>query len=379
MDDKPLLSKALALEPLGAPTGSGAAARVEGDPSAGDTKAQRDVQIMTSDEFLARAAKEYQKGHVDQALWRRATEQGSDDPSLVVAAYLRTRAAALQMQHKLGERSQIQARGAGSKRGETRRKGESEPREEIVSTKFVGVRTRDVKSKVLYSAGAVAALVSAVVLVYVMVLPEKSEPVRPPTASVAAKPPDRPAAPPASRSEQAVVKNTTAGNSNGPEATFGTSVTQLKSDGKWNVLVLYATEWTRREPDNAAAWYELSIGFAKLLQYGDALDAATKAARLSPGDPLLWRNLGHLNLEVDRLPEAGLAFAEVLAVLPDDADARCGAALVAQRQARPKDSTANVRQVKPVDTSCPDASRGDTTAVIKVDAEAHKPKLSVGR
>ena len=137
------------------------------------------------------------------------------------------------------------------------------------------------------------------------------------------------------------------------EPALAVTVQQLKSVGKWNVLVLNANEWTRQEPGNATAWMELSFGYAKLQQYNDALDAATKAVQLAPADPVIWRNLGQINLVVDRLPEAAYAFGKALELRPDDADAQCGATVAAQKLARPKDTEATIRRVKPVDGSCP--------------------------
>ena len=154
---------------------------------------------------------------------------------------------------------------------------------------------------------------------------------------------------------------------------------QLKSVGKWNVLVLYATEWTRQEPNNAVAWTELSVGYAKLRQFNEALDAATNAVQLSPGDSLPWRNLGQINLAVDRVPEAGIAFDRALSVSPDDADARCGAALVAKRQARSKDADAIAGRVRSADGSCPDASDGESTVVSAAGSAARKHVSSVSR
>jgi tetratricopeptide (TPR) repeat protein len=164
-----------------------------------------------------------------------------------------------------------------------------------------------------------------------------------------------------------------------PAPAFEITVQQLKNDGKWNVLVLYATEWARKEPNNATAWYELSIGYAKLRQLEEAFDAATKAVQLSPGDSLFWRNLGHINLAVQRLPEAGIAFDRVLAVSPDDADALCGAALVAQRQGRPKDADAFTKRFKSVGGSCPEVSDGETAVVVVGGSAARKPVSSIGR
>jgi Flp pilus assembly protein TadD len=145
------------------------------------------------------------------------------------------------------------------------------------------------------------------------------------------------------------------------------------------VLVLYAAEWARKEPSNAAPWYELSVGYAKLRQLEDALNAATKAVQLSPGDSLLWRNLGHLNLDVERLPEAEIAFDKALAASADDADALCGAALVAQRQGRAKDAEAIAKRIKSVDARCLRVSDGETAVGVVGGSAARKPELSVGR
>jgi tetratricopeptide (TPR) repeat protein len=372
MERKPSPGKALALEPLEVSTPGDDAARPQGDKLSAQAKAKRDLRMTTSDEFLAKAAKEYQEGQVDKALWRRAADKCGNDASLMVPTYLRCRATSLQLQHKKDQSAQILARGASGKRGATDRDVESEPGEKFVSTKFVGDRPRTTKSKVGYMVAAVAAaLVATVVVVYVMVLPPENDSARPQFASTAARMPRL--------GEQAIGKSAGGTNPASPEPSLEVTVQQLKSAGKWQVLVLYATEWTRREPDNAAAWSDLSIGYAKLQQFGEALDAAKKAVHLSPGDALFWRNLGHLNLEVDRMPDAGIAFAKALAVNPDDADARCGAALVAQRQARPKDPDTAIKRVKTNDGSCPDVSDGESAAATPAASAARKPASPVSR
>ena len=371
MDAKPPLRKALALEPVEVSTPAG-------DGSA-DAKGQRDLRMTTLDEFLAQAAREYEAGNIDQAVWRRAADQCGDDASLAVAAYLRTRATALQLKHKLGERSETQARAASSTRGASDGKAPSEPHAEIVSTKFTGVRPRNPKSKLIYLAAAAAAFVVVVAVVYLLVSPPERKSVQLPVAHAAA-PSTNQSAPAPPRTEQPVVKSASGvTNQDDPGTKLETTVQQLKSVGKWNVLVLYAAEWTRQEPNNATAWNELSVGYAKLQQFNDALDAATKAVQLSPGDSLLWRNLGQINLTVDRLPEAGIAFDKALALSPDDADARCAATLVAERQARPKDTVATVRRVKPVDGSCPDMTYGENATVAAGGSATRKPISSASR
>jgi tetratricopeptide (TPR) repeat protein len=156
-------------------------------------------------------------------------------------------------------------------------------------------------------------------------------------------------------------------------------VQQLKDAGNWNVLVLYASEWTRKEPNNSAALSELSIGYANLRQFSDALGAAEKAVGLSPQDARLWRNLGHLNLDLERLPEAGSAFDRVLALSPEDADALCGAATVAQKLGRTKDTDAIARRAKAADGGCPGPGDAESVAVVARKSAARQPATAVGR
>ena len=178
MDEKSPLKKTLALEPADAPTRGG-------DGAVSDAEAKRDLHITTADEFLAKAAKEYKTGNIDQALWRRAVEQGGGDESLVIAAYLRTRATALQLQQKKEEGSEIQARGAGRSRSRSERKAASDADMQQASTRFVGVRSRNSKPKLWQIGAAVAGLVAIVILVYLMVSPRESEPVRTPVVATA--------------------------------------------------------------------------------------------------------------------------------------------------------------------------------------------------
>ena len=74
--------------------------------------------------------------------------------------------------------------------------------------------------------------------------------------------------------------------------------------------MVQALAWTQREPGNAAAWNELSIGYANTRQREDAHAAARRAVDLAPKNALYWRNLGDLNLDRDAPVEALLAFEE---------------------------------------------------------------------
>lgn len=344
MDAKRPFPKALSLEPVQALTPAGDAPRPTSDESSSAEKAKRDLRLRTTDEFLAQAAKEYQEGVIDQALWRRAADQGGNDASLVVAAYLRARATALQLQRKHGDGPRGPSASAGATWNGSPRDAGSEPMPPDEGEDG-GFRSWARQPK--YRAAAAAVLVAGIAGIWLLSSSRQEvEQVAAPTATPPAT---------ASRASASLVAN--AADTRPP---FESRVQELKQAGNWNVLVLYASEWTRREPNNATAWYELSLGYTKLRQIDDALHAAEKAAALAPADALAWNNLGHVNLTFERLPEAKLAFERALALRADDADALCGAALVAQRQGRSGDANA---LVKTASVGCPGVSTA--TAVTR--------------
>ena len=47
-------------------------------------------------------------------------------------------------------------------------------------------------------------------------------------------------------------------------------VQELMGAGNWNVLVLHAAEWTRKDPTYADAWKYLAVGYANMRQHDDA-------------------------------------------------------------------------------------------------------------
>ena len=372
------LSKTLELEPVDVSTPAIDGARPAANESTAKADAQRELRMTTADEFLAAAAKEYEAGTIDRVLWRQAADQYGRDVSLVIAAYLRARATALQARHKPAENAEIKLRGAGTNQDAMVRKVEIEPAVEIEPSELPRIGLRGVNPKTLYSAGAVLAFFAAAAIVYLVVSLRQSESVRPPVVAAATSSANQPASPTLIRSQQPpVATSNRAGTNEGSVDALAATVRELKIAGNWNVLVLYANEWTRKEPKNAAAWRELSVGYANLQQFNDALDAATKAVELSPEDALPWRNLGQINLTVDRLHEADIAFGRALVLNPDDADARCGAALVAQRLERPKDPNALTRRVGPADGGCFDMSFGNAT-VVSTGGAAKKPGSSAG-
>lgn len=342
MDGNSPSSPGLSLEPVDLPAAASDAARPASDESRPEEKAKRDLRIRTADEFLAQAAKEYQDGQVDEALWRRAADQGGNDTSLVIAAYLRARATVLQLQQKQARASDPSTRAASPR---------SNPSGAVAEADSTGRERAPFWRKrplVTYSAASAVVLATAIVVVWVITSPRAIEPIRQPVASAAAGP-SQPASPPPAATSKPAAAATDQGDLH---PNFAVRVEELKQEGNWNVLVLYASDWTRREPDNATAWHELSLGYARMKQFEDAFHAAAKAVELSPRTAVLWNDLGQVNLSLQRLPEAKVAFERALALRPDDPDSLCGAAQVAQRDGRASDAEALAAQVRNLSVRC---------------------------
>ena len=349
------------------------------------------------DRFIAEANREYDKGHVDQPLWTRALAQAGGDAAVAKPAYLRARATALRVMRrdKRSELPEQRARAPGTTGGA---RGGSDSRDEDSPDEPDGAEPRSAKSSLRYLAMAAATLGSLIVVAWVLFAHKASD--APPTPLVAAAGPAQ-----ASSAQAAQLANASA-NTEREEANqkLAVKVQELKDAANWNVLVLYAAEWTRKEPANSAAWKELSNGYVNLRQFADAQSAAAKAVEVAPKDALLWRNLGRVSLDLDQpeaalrafeqatmlddkdadsyvqsgilnarlghLPEAKLAFAAALAVTPENADALCGDALVAQKQGRPKDAIANARSAKPLDKSCVEMIDGKPAVVAAPSSPA---------
>jgi tetratricopeptide (TPR) repeat protein len=163
-------------------------------------------------------------------------------------------------------------------------------------------------------------------------------------------------------------------------------VAELRKAGNWNVLVLHAAEWTRKEPGNAAGWAALSEGHAKLGQVDESFEAAKQAVALDGANPAHLRRLaatyvvlerpadalvaierllalderdldalaqaGTLYLAVGRLPDARNAFDRALGLDPSNRTSSCGAIEVARRQGRTKDAAVLAKALKTAGDDC---------------------------
>jgi len=355
-----------------------------GEPSRDDgapAQPAKSLGITSADPFLEEAAREYQSGKVDKALWARAMAvKGGDDESIAVAAYLRARATTLEAERRnarAAARAEGPATGSPTSRmgGPTTgtRAGREGPPSAMRGTSTEGPRTRSrdsappspprsagrrpaVPRNVMWLGAAAAGFSFVAVLLWVLAAPHQTESARQALNNAVR---NAPAARPASTAAVATVTAAPAVN----EPTLADKVQEMKRAGNWNVLVLNATEWTRKEPANALAWRELGQGYAKLRQFDEALDAATRATTLAPSDPDAWTGLGRVNVSLERWRDAGFAFDKALAVRADDADALCGAMVVARRELRPKDADALARRIAD-DAAC--KAYGDSQSVAVV-------------
>ena len=366
----------------------------------------------SEDRFLAKAVKEHAAGHVDPRLWARALAQAGGDTALATRIYLDSRATAL----RVAKRNQDAARRArvvevlsnAPEPGVVAE--ESKARDDTKSNEARRTgRGAEPNRKRMFLAAAVMGCI-VVVAASIALWPENG-PAQPATL---AAPSSAVAAPGRSASLRQTAAATT--NTRGPAPEVGSAedivntVQVLEKAGNWNLLVIYAVEWTRKQPGNAAAWTALSRGYVKLHQFGEGLDAATKAVQLTPDDFLVWQNLGQLHVALQRpaealsafqraaalndrdivslvqegllntqlghLSDARVAFDKALAASPENAEALCGAASLAQKEARVKDAEAMMRQASSLGGGCRDPNAGESVRVAVGDSAQSRPKAA---
>jgi len=346
----------------------------------------------STDRFLAEAERELQEGYIDQTLWGRAVVQAAGNEKLAAKAYVRFRAAALRVEKRnqravrLARRARAMstANGALSKPG-TQKYG------------FTGLTLK----QLAWLTGSLSFLIVAAALI---AFRSGSEPPQRATAAGAV----RLTSEAASKS-----KPTEAAEPTIPRRDYAARVRELKEAGNWNVVVLYASEWTRAQPKNPDAWKELSGGYLKLRQFSDALETASKAVDLAPQDAAMWRHLGQVNATMDdvpaalatyekaaevdpkdgaslvqvgilsvqlgRVPAAKVALAKALALSPSDTDAQCALAFLAQREGRPRDAEAMFLQVTSSGGKCRDPNAGETASAPAAKTAKTKPSSGTAR
>ena len=405
---QPAALEPLALEPLTLqppapqPPASGPAPGETIAPAHGHVHAAPGAPLPGGDRYFAEATREFVKGHIDAALWTHALARAGGDEAAARAGYLKARATALKLDRRERRADSMERRVQAARALADLDAGDGDGARSAAAPKVAKPGRRR-----LLLAGALGAAVVVVVAVFAFL---KSGADAGPAAapSTTAK---RPAAPAAKASAKSATSATSAeASAQALDEEFAARVQGLRDVGNWNVVVLQASEWTRRRPMNASAWGHLSAGYARLRQYDDAYESAKKAVELGPQDPHLWRNLGQvnqalnlpdaaidayqraialndrdieslaqvgvLNAGLGRLPEARVAFDRVLALSPEDTEALCGQATIAQKQGRGKDADAILQKLKATDRSCVDrtAAAPPTATASAVPVKAAAPR-----
>jgi Flp pilus assembly protein TadD len=343
-----------------------------------------------ADRFLTQAINEHAAGHIDRTLWERAVAQSGGDHARAKNTYVQSRATALRVTKRENKAVryarvvEVLSNAPDSEFAVVAPEAGTPTAASGSGNTPLGIAKRN-RRRAMVAAGVFGFLLVVAGLVVAL----SGEPVRQDVAANRA--PRFNAFARSTPSAQAIPATTNTGVA-APGVDLVGQMRALKQEGNWNLVVLYAVEWTRKQPGNADAWKELSQGYIKLRQYGEAQDAATKAVQLAPGDFLQWQNLGQINLaipapvealkafhqaavlndhdvvslvqagllnaQLGHLPEAGAAFAKALTVIPQDVQALCGATWVAQREGRVKDAQAMMQQVTSLGEHCGDPGGG---------------------
>ena len=398
-------SKPLSLEAMDAPKRAG---DVFGDPGATAPVVPppgSDIVVAGTDLFFAQATREYDEGLINQVLWTKVLASSAGDKAKAKLAYLRSRATELRLAKRDENVADETARARALPAAEIVQLA-GQARVQPASAEVEATARPARKRKRAYMTGIASALgISVLVglgwLLAVGRAPDTAQPSARTAAPAIAK-----AAAQGASAQQAAANAATVTNEP-PREDWPRKVRELREAGNWNVLVLYATEWTRLEPANATAWNELSAGYVKLRQLDEATAAANKAVQLAPSDATYWRTLGQVNMAADepdaalrafeqattlddkdvysfvqtgvinaqseRLPQARAAFDKALATSPDDVQALCGQALIAQKQGRIKDAEALARQLKTLSGKCGDWSEPDTVTRTVRRSASYRP------
>ena len=343
-----------------------------------------------AERYLAEATLELEAGEVDQPLWMRAVTQANGDEAAARTAYLKARATAIRMARRevQHERAERRMRVLGELH--------PEPRAAVAGRSFAGLVTRN---RII-----AAAVGGAVVLAgawFVLSDPAPSRAVAAAAPQKVANSPSGAAKSPAQATATVPGGAASASESERTQAqVLATKVAEFSAAGNWNVLVLHATEWTRKDPNNADAWLALGAGFSRLKQHAEAAEALAKATTLAPERPEVWRGLGEAKAawgatdeaivaferavamddrDIASIVQIGLLRAETgdfakakdtldraLALNPADVEALCGSAAVAQKAGRAKDAQAHARQAASLGAACPEAAPEPPPTPVRV-------------
>jgi len=382
----------LALEPLeAAPVPEPPPAVVVPTPVSASVAAPEPASAPTGstvDRYLAEATREFEAGQVDQPLWMRAVTKAEGDEVAARRAYLTARATAIR----------IARRETRHERAERR----TRTIDELLAEPHAGVQGRGV-ADLFTRRRLAAALGVAALLVVGGIWFAVGDSGAPPSTVAAAAPGAKPGAGAAKGAAQPVAPVPTATASEAAKSQvqeLADKVKDLATAGNWNVLVLHATEWTRKAPEDPDAWLALGAGFMHLKQHYEAAEALARATTLAPQRPEAWHGLGEAKAawgatdeaiaayeravaiddrDIASIVQLGLLHAgggdfakakdaldRALALNAADVEALCASAAVAQKAGRAKDAQGYAQKAKSLGAECPEVAPEPPAAPVRV-------------
>ena len=368
------------------------------------------------DPFLAKAVTEHGAGYVDASLWARAVAQAGGDEALTLRTYLNSRATALHVEKRQERAARralvVETLSHAPETGFGPEPPAAPKTRDGTTSKESGRQTRrsGAKRNRWYVIVATATIAGVAIVSGSIGLWSASSPAQQRGVAKTALPAgDSGRSTPSGKTASVAASTGAPAREDVSSEDIVGRVDALEKAGNWNLLVIYASERTRKEPGNPVAWKQLSQGYLKLRQFREALDTATKAVELAPEDFLMWQNLGQVNTALQRLPEAlvafqratalndldvvslvqegivntqlgrlpdaRIAFAKALAVSPEDVQALCGAASIAQKEGRAKDAEA----MTSLAGGCADSKAGESVRVVANAPAPKRPASALGR
>ena len=95
----------------------------------------------------------------------------------------------------------------------------------------------------------------------------------------------------------------------------------LEKRKDWKGLLNWSLKWTKSEPKNVLAWYNLGYAYDELMRYNDAIEALRQAVRIDPEYVNAWNNLGAAYVELKRYNDAIEASLQAVRIDPENANA----------------------------------------------------------
>jgi tetratricopeptide (TPR) repeat protein len=95
----------------------------------------------------------------------------------------------------------------------------------------------------------------------------------------------------------------------------------LEKRKDWKGLLDWSLKWTKSEPKNALAWYDLGYAYDELKRYNDAIEALRQAVHIDPGYVNAWNNLGAAYVELRRYHDAIEALRQAVRIDPANTNA----------------------------------------------------------